>query len=84
MFIVDASLCEGCLPYQNGNTESKIFGDPTKNYYTKAILREITAQDHNVTAVTRTASDVMAMLEKIVVNEEAERLKGLGQKMTRR
>jgi hypothetical protein len=38
------------------------------------MLREITARGHDVTAI-KAASDVMAMLEKIVVNEEAERLK---------
>jgi hypothetical protein len=39
------------------------------------MIREATARGHVVQSITRTASEVMSMLETIVVKEESERLK---------
>jgi hypothetical protein len=36
------------------------------------MLKKMTSRGHDVQVVTKTASDVMIMLEKIVVNKEAE------------
>ena len=53
-----------------------MFGDPVENaHYTRAMLREATERGHNVMSISKTSSEVMAMLETMVVKEEAERLK---------
>jgi hypothetical protein len=53
----------------------EIFGNPTENaHYTTAMLREMISRGHSVQVATKTALDVMTILEKIVVNKEAERL----------
>ena len=38
------------------------------------MLREMTVRGHKVKSITKSAADVMAMLEKIVVQEEADQL----------
>jgi hypothetical protein len=49
----------------------EIFGDPVQNaQYTDAIMPESTARGHVVQSVIRTPSEVMSMLETIVVKEE--------------
>ncbi len=54
----------------------EVFGNPTENaHYTTAMLREMTSRGHDMQVVTnKTASDVMTMLEKMVVSKEAEQL----------
>lgn len=50
----------------------KIFGDPVVNAtYAEGMIREATANGHEVQSITKTA-EVMAMLETIVVKEKAE------------
>jgi hypothetical protein len=63
----------------------ELFGNPSENaQYTKAMLREMTVRGHKVKSITKSAADVMAMLEKIVVQEEADRLQAKdGTTMTR-
>ena len=57
----------------------EVFGNPTENaHYTMAMSREISSRGHDVIVVTKTAAQVMAALEKIVVNEEADRLQASG------
>jgi hypothetical protein len=54
----------------------ELFGNPSENaQYTNAMLREITVRGHKVKSITKSAADaVMAMLEKIVVQKEADQL----------
>ncbi len=63
----------------------ELFGNPSENaQYTKAMLREMNVRGHKVKSITKSAADVMAMLEKIVVQEEADRLQAKdGTTMTR-
>jgi hypothetical protein len=63
----------------------ELLGSPTENahYYT-AMLREMTTRGHKVKSITKMAANVMSMLEKIGVQEEADRLKATeGITMTR-
>ena len=54
----------------------EIFGDPVQNaQYIDAMIREANARGHVVQSVMRTPSEVMSMLETIVVKEESERIK---------
>ncbi len=51
-------------------------GNPVQNvHYTEAMIREAAARGHAVQSATRTASEVMSMLETIVVKEDSERVK---------
>ncbi len=50
----------------------ELFGNPTMNsQYTTAMLRESSIRGHKVKGIYKTAEDVMAMLAKIVVQEES-------------
>jgi hypothetical protein len=52
----------------------ELFGNPTMNaQYTTAMLRETSIRGHKVKRIYKTAVDVMAMLDKIVVQEESDR-----------
>jgi hypothetical protein len=52
----------------------ELFGNPTMNaQYTTAMLRESSIRGHKVKGIYKTAEDVMAMLAKIVVQEESDR-----------
>jgi hypothetical protein len=54
----------------------ELFGNPTENaHYTNAMLREMTIRGHKVKTISKTALDVMALLEKIFVQEESDQLK---------
>ena len=63
----------------------ELFGNPTMNaQYTTAMLRESSIRGHKVKGVYKTAEDVMAMLAKIVVQEESDRRQASeGTSMTR-
>jgi hypothetical protein len=79
------------LPNNHDPTECKmqcrfeLFGNPTENaHYTTAMLREMSIRGHKVKSISKMAGDVMALLEKIVVQEEADQLKATeGITMTR-
>ena len=52
----------------------KLFGNPTEfATYVSAMLNEMSTRGHKVKTITKTRSEVMTMLEKIVVQEEADR-----------
>jgi hypothetical protein len=52
----------------------KLFGNPDDNAtYIPAMLNEMMVRGHKVKTITKTPSEVMTMLEKIVVQEEADR-----------
>jgi len=52
----------------------ELFGNPTMNaQYTTAMLRETSIRGHKVKSRYKTAADVMAMWDKIVVQEESDR-----------
>ncbi len=65
---------------QNGKMMCRfqLFGNPNDNAtYIPAMLNEMSARGHKVKTITKTPSEVMTMLEKIVVQEEADRNLGL-------
>jgi hypothetical protein len=63
----------------------ELFGNLSKNaQYTKSMLREMTVRGHKVKSITKAAADVMAMLEKIVVQEEADSLQAKDRTTTTR
>ena len=52
----------------------ELFGNPTMNaQYATAMLRESSIRGHKVKGIYKTAENVMAMLAKIVVQEESDR-----------
>jgi hypothetical protein len=69
-------LTSQILKAARSSARFEIFGDPVHNaHYTEAMIRNATVRGHVVQSVTRTASEVMSMLETIVVKEESERVK---------
>jgi hypothetical protein len=71
-----AFLSKQILQSERSSAKFELFGDPVENaHYTRAMLREATSREHNVMSISNTSSEVMAMLESMVVKEEAEHLK---------
>ncbi len=69
-------LSKQILQSARSSAKFDLFGDPIENaHYTRAMLREATSRGHNVMSISKTSSQVMAMLESMVVKEDAERLK---------
>ena len=76
LYVHDDFLTKMILQIARPNAWFELFGDPVENaHYTRAILREAAKQGHNVLSISKTASEVMAMLDVKVVKEEVERVK---------
>ena len=76
LYVRDVFLTKQILQSARSSAKFELFGDPVENaHYTRAMLREATSRGHNVMSISKTSSEVMALLESMVVKEEAERLK---------
>ena len=72
-YVREVFLTKQILQSARSGAKFELFGDPVENaHYTSALVREATAQGHVVTSISKTSSEVMAMLESMVVKEQAE------------
>ena len=67
LYVRDVFLTKQILQSARSSAKFELFGDPVENaHYTRAMLREATARGHNVMSISKTSSEVMAMLESMV------------------